>query len=190
MTVPTVHNPGELSQQVFKTVPTQDEMHLLEDRLRQVQGARLRLLIITVFLAGIVIAGAVAVSFFYRDAINKVNAAEAAVQAQQSAFQQKDRQIVALNAAITNKDEIIASYADFQSISALEAQINELEADIAALLAQPSRANAPASLKKLPEPVEWFDGAVTVLRTRRDALQETKRKVEAWPPAMENPRPD
>ena len=143
-----------------------------------------------IFLAGIIAAGSVALIMMYGNANQAVAAAEADLAAEM-------KKVTALEAVITKKDETIAaqaetldSYADFQSIIALQARSDALEADIDALLAQPSRANAPASLKQMPDEVEWLDDVVSALSARRDKLAAQKAAVEAWPPAPARVRPD
>ncbi|MEL6955243.1 MAG: hypothetical protein AAFO88_01250 [Pseudomonadota bacterium] len=190
MTQPTVPDTNDRSQQVFKPVPTHEDMHALEHRVRQVQGGRARLLVMTIFLAGIVLAAAIALALMYAHTNTQLTEAQTAAEAQADLLRRKDRQIAALGATIDEKQAVIESYADFQSVAALQQQITALEGEIAALLAQPSRANAPSRLKELPEDVEWLDDVVSSLREQRGALRELKADVEAWPPALQNPRPD
>ncbi|MEE2920166.1 hypothetical protein [Hyphomonas sp.] len=189
MSVPTVQTDNG-NQQVFRPVPTHDDMRELSEQVRAAKGGQARLLVMAIFLAGIIAAGSVALIMMYGNANQAVAAAEADLAAEM-------KKVTALEAVITKKDETIAaqaetldSYADFQSIIALQARSDALEADIDALLAQPSRANAPASLKQMPDEVEWLDDVVSALSARRDKLAAQKAAVEAWPPAPARVRPD
>lgn len=190
MTKPTVYDETDRGPQVFRPVPTNEDLRALENRVREVQGGRARLLVMTFFLAGIILAAAVAIAIMYTHTNTQLAEAEASQEAQADLLRRKDLQIIALGATIDEQRAVIESYADFQSVAALQQQIETLNEEINALLAQPSRANAPARLREFPEDVEWLDDVVGSLRAHRDALQALKADVEAWPPALQNPRPD
>jgi uncharacterized protein (UPF0333 family) len=189
MSVPTVQ-PDNGNQQVFQPVPTHDDIRDLSQQVRAAKSGQAKLLVAVIFLAGVVAAGAVAMAMMNGNANQQVAAAEQelAVQVKKSAtleeqLDQKD-QVIATQAATLD------SYADFQSIIALQAQAATLESEITALLAQPSRSNAPARLKQMPADVEWLDDVVSALADRRDELLALKMEVEAWPPVPARVRPD
>lgn len=190
MTQPTVQGSSDTGQQVFKPVPTHDDMQALSEKIRQSRQAQARLLVSSIFLAGIVLAAVVALVWMYSHMNSELAAAEDNATAQAAALTQLEQQLAARDETIASQQATLETYADFQSVRALQIQIDTLESEIAALLAQPSRANAPQRLKEMPAEVEWLDDVVTRLRARRDALQALKADVEAWPPAVQNPRPD
>lgn len=189
MSVPTVQSP-EGDMQVFQSVPTHDDMMALSHQVSQAKRGQARLLIMVIFLAGVIAAGAVAMFMMYANANAQLASADEKVTAQAAQIKKLEAQIAGRDQKIADQQAIIDSYADFQSIVALQQQANALEKDIADLLAQPSRANAPKRLKEIPADVEWLDDVVSALRERRDALQQLKADVEAWPPIPANPRPD
>ena len=190
MTVPTVQSNDSSSMQVFESVPTRDDMMALSHQVQQAKRGQARLLITVIFLAGVIAAGVVAVGMMYSNANSQLAAADEKVAAQEKQIKALETQIAQRDQTIASQQATIGSYADFQSIVALQAQADALEKEIAELLGQPSRANAPKRLREIPEEVEWLDGVVTALRERRDALQKLKADVEAWPPTPANPRPD
>lgn len=190
MTTPTIQSPDVSGQQVFRQMPTNDQLHAMADQLGLARKARAKFLVLSIFLAGAVLACVAGIAVLYGHMNTRLAEAGRAEEALEARIAAKDRQIVSLNATIDRQAATIASYADFQSIAALQEQIVQLESDIAGLLVQPSRANAPARLKDLPDEVEWLDSAVATLRTRRDALARLKAEIEAWPPPLGNPRPD
>ena len=189
MTLPTVQ-PDNGEQQVFQPVPTHDDMMALSHQVRQAKRGQARLLITIIFLTGVIAAGAVAMVMMYADTNKQLAAADEKVTAQAEQIKQLEEQIAERDQTIANQNATLDSYADFQSIVALQRQADALEDDIAELLAQPSRANAPKRLKELPEEVEWLDDVVSALGQRRDELQQLKKDVEAWPPVPANVRPD
>ena len=190
MTVPTVQSPENPEMQVFQSVPTHDDMRALSHQVKEAKRGQARLLITLIFLAGVIAAGAVALVMMYSNTNAQLSAADAKLAAQADEMKKFEAQIAAGNQKIANQQATIDSFADFQSIVVLQQQADALEKDIATLLAQPSRANAPKRLKELPPEVEWLDDVVTRLRDRRDALQKLKADVEAWPPIPASPRPD
>ena len=190
MTVPTVQSPENSNMQVFQSVPTHDDMMALSAQVKEAKRGQARFLIMVIFLAGVLAAAIVAMVFMYGNSNTQLSEAEARLDAQAAEMQAQDEAMAALNQTIADQKATIDNFADFQSIVLLQQQADALEADIEALLDQPSRANAPQRLKTLPEEVEWLDDVVTRLRARRDALQKLKADVEAWPPVPANPRPD
>ena len=189
MSVPTVQADNG-NQQVFQPVPTHDDIRELSGRLRAAKSGQAKLLVAVIFLAGVVAAGAAALAMIYGDTSRQVAAAEEELAVQVKANAGLEEQLVQKNQVITTQAATLDSYADFQSIIALQAQADTLEAEIEALLAQPSRSNAPASLKQIPADVEWLDDTVAALAKRRDELRALKKKVEAWPPVPARVRPD
>lgn len=189
MTLPTVQDESG-DQQVFRPVPTQDDMMALSYQVKQAKGRSARLLVLVIFLAGVVAAGAVALVMNYGNANSQLAAADDEMAAQAAQIKTLEEQIETRDQQLATQKATIDSFADFQSIVLLQKQADTLEAEIADLLEQPSRANAPARLRQLPDEVEWLDDVVTALRDRRDALQQLKADVEAWPPVPTNPRPD
>lgn len=190
MTVPSVPGREDQAQQVFKPVPTDQDMHALSDRLARAQRGRVQLLLASIFLAGIVVAAAIALALMYSYMTTRLDAAERALEAQSALLAQRERVIAQREQVIAEQRDVLAGYAGFQSIAALQTQNEALEADIAALLNQASRANAPARLRELPPEVGWIDETVSALRARREALRLKKAEVEAWPPPLQDPRPD
>lgn len=189
MSVPTVQSPdGDM--QVFQSVPTHDDMMALSHQVKQAKRGQTNLLIMVIFLAGVIAAGAVALFMMYANTNAQLATADEKATAQAAEIKKLEAQIAGRDQKIADQQATIDSYADFQSIVALQQQADALEKDIAALLAQPSRANAPKRLKEIPADVEWLDDVVSALRERRDALQQLKADVEAWPPVPANPRPD
>lgn len=178
------------SQQVFHAVPTNEDMVEVSGRLQQARGGQIWFLVVSIFLAGMLLAAVAGLAMLYGHMQNEQAEAERSIEALGEQVEQKDAIIAARNREIARQAGVIASYADLQSVVALREQISALEDEIAALLAEPSRANAPRSLKELPERVEWLDGTVAALAARRDVLLKKKSDIEAWPPALQNPRPD
>lgn len=180
-------NKGEI---VFETVPTRQEMQALSDQASQARAGRARLQIALVFLAGVIFAGGAAVFLMQQNASQAIEAAQAEVTALNKRIAEKDQQLADQSATITALREQINSFGGFQSIVALQQQAAQIEADIAALLAQPSRQNIPARMTELPPPVEWLDPAVTSLEARLARLKKIKADIEAWPPPPTPVRPD
>jgi len=110
--------------------------------------------------------------------------------AQTAKMEKLETQVANRDQVIAQQQQTIASYAGFQSIVQLQQQSKALEQDIADLLAQPSRSNAPRRLKELPDNVEWLDDVITALTERRDELAKLKSDIEAWPPVPAPVRPD
>ncbi|MEZ5946935.1 MAG: hypothetical protein R3C13_10685 [Hyphomonas sp.] len=189
MTTPVEHQDNS-GLQVFQPVPTQSDFAELSDRVQQARRGQARLLITSIFLAGVIAAGLAAAALAYGHLNTQVAALETTVAEQVKALEAKDGLIAEANAKIESQKQALDSYADYQSIAALQSQADQLEQEIAALLAEPVRANAPARLRKLPEDVEWLDTTVAALRARRDALQALKSEIQAWPPVPQSPRPD
>lgn len=190
MTVPTVQSSDSSGMQVFESVPTRDDMMALSHQVQQAKRGQARLLVTVIFLAGAIAAGVVAVGMMYTNANSQLAAADEKVTAQAKQIKELEATVAARDKTIASQQATIGRYADFQSIVALQQQADTLEQEIAALLDQPSRANAPKRLKELPAEVEWLDSVVSALRERRDALQKLKADVEAWPPTPASPRPD
>ena len=180
-------NKGEI---VFETVPTHEEMQALSDQASQARAGRARLQIALVFLAGVICAGGAGFFLMQQSASQAVEAAQAEVTALNKRITEKDQQLADQSATITTLREQINSYGGFQSIVALQEQAAQIEADIAALLAQPSRQNIPERMKELPPPVEWLDPTVNSLEARLARLKKIKADIEAWPPPPAPVRPD
>ncbi|MEZ6012810.1 MAG: hypothetical protein R3C08_13175 [Hyphomonas sp.] len=190
MTVPTVQSPDNSDLQVFQSVPTHDDMRALSHQVKEAKRGQARLLIMLIFLAGVLAAGVVAMVMMYSNTSAQLAESEAKLTAQATEMKKLEATIAARDKTIADQTATIDSYAGFQSIAVLQQQADTLEQEIAVLLAQPSRANAPKRLKELPAEVEWLDDVITRLRDRRDALQKLKSDVEAWPPVPASPRPD
>lgn len=189
MSVPTVQ-PENADQQVFQPVPTHDDMRALSHQVRAAKSGQAKLLVAVIFLAGVIAAGAVAMMMMYADTNQKLAAADEKLAAQADQIDELNDQLAEKDQTIADQSATLDSYADFQSIVALQKQADALEDEIAELLAQPSRSNAPARLKEIPEDVEWLDDVVSALADRRDELQTLKKEVEAWPPVPAKVRPD
>ena len=189
MTLPT-ENQDHSDQQIFQPAPTQSDMIALANQAKEAKRGRAQYFVFSIFLAGIVVAAVVGLSMMYTHMTGQVAAAESQRDAQMKMVQQKDAAIAQRDNTIAEQKLVIDSFGDFQSIKVLQDQNANLEKQITDLLGEPVRENAPARLKKMPEDVEWLDGAVTKLRERREALQALKADVESWPPPVQNPRPD
>ena len=190
MTPPIDRTDGTRDMQVFTPVPTESDMMALSQQVRQARSGQARMLITAIFLSGILVAGIAGAVFAYGQMQTQLKDAGDKIAAQAKDLKARDEQIAGLETKITAQQATIDSYADYQSIMALQKQGKALENDIADLLAEPSRANATARLRKLPPDVEWLDDVVSKLRDRRDALETLKADVEAWPPIPQSPRPD
>ncbi|MBD3770909.1 MAG: hypothetical protein IE925_12250 [Rhodobacterales bacterium] len=190
MTVPTVQSPDNSDMQVFQSVPTHDDMRALSHQVREAKRGQARLLIMVIFLAGVLAAAAIALFMMFTSTNTQLAEADQKLTAQAEQVKKLEAEISKRDEVITKQQETIESYAGFQSIVRLQQQSKALEKEIAALLAQPSRVNAPKRLRELPEDVEWLDDVITRLTERRDALMELKSDVEAWPPVPAPVRPD
>ena len=190
MTVPTNEIQGVTNQQVFNPVPTNEDMQALNDRLDTVRRGRAQLLVTVIFLAGVVAAGLIGGVLFYGGMNERVASLEDDLTRKDAVIAGKNAMLAEQHAKLAEQSETIEGYADFQTIKALQSQADALEAEITVLLSQPSRANAPLSLKTFPDQIEWRDDVVNALRARRDALKEQKDAVAAWPPPVASPRPD
>lgn len=182
--------PGNSDELVFQPVPTRDQMEALSQEARQARTGRARLLITVVFLVGIVAAGSVGMSMIKQNAAAAVEKAEGEVARLNRLIAENEALSVAQRQTIAAQREQLDAYAPFQSIVTLQQQIDSLEDEIAQLLAEPSRAGAPARLTELPPEVRWLDTTISALTSRRDKLQQVKANVAAWPPAPASPRPD
>lgn len=180
-------NKGEI---VFETVPTYEEMQALSDQASQARAGRARLQIALVFLAGVIFAGGAGFLLMQQNASQAIETAQAEVSALNKRIAEKDQQLADQSATITTLREQINSFGGFQSIVALQQQAAQVEADIATLLAQPSRQNIPGRMKELPPAVEWLDPTVTALEGRLAKLKQIKADIEAWPPPPTPVRPD
>ncbi len=190
MSTPIVPSEQHGDQQVFQPVPTQDDLRAMSYEVQQGKRKQARLLVTVIFLAGVVAASAAAMFFIYANTNSQLATADKEVTAQAAQIKKLEAEIAAAGEKAAAQQTTIDSFASFQSIALLQQQSDALEREIADLLAQPSRANAPARLKKLPDEVEWYDGVVSALSDRRAALQKLKAEAEAWPPAAADPRPD
>lgn len=185
------HNdPAPSDELVFKPVPTQEDMIALSGEVSRARAGRSRLFITVVFLAGVVAAGGIGMSMVKRNAASVAQKADAQIAALNKQILDKDAQLAAQAGIIEKQKVEIGTYTSFQSIAALQSQSDQLELEIAQLLAEPNRAGAPKRLSELPPEVEWMDSTVTALTARRDKLQKLKAEVQAWPPAPISPRPD
>lgn len=177
-------------QQVFRPVPTDEDLRAMKAEMDSVRRSRRGLAVTVVFLAGVLLAAGVGLAMMYTFMSGQIAEARDEAKTAAALVAGRDETIAANEQTISQQQAVIDSYADLQSIQALRDQASSLEAEIAALLSEPSRANAPQSLRALPDDVDWLDGVVTDLRARRDALQIHKDAVAAWPPPAANPRPD
>lgn len=177
-------------EQVFQPVPTQQDMLELSGEAKRARAGRARLLVLTIFLLGIVVAGGAGMSMVTRNAEKAVETADRKVAELNAVIRNKDVQIADQSATLLAQGAEIEGFAEFQSIIVLRRQSEILEHEIARLLAEPARAGAPRRLTDLPPEVEWLDTAITALRARRDRLEVLKSEIEAWPPAAPSPRPD
>ncbi|MEO1965073.1 hypothetical protein [Hyphomonas sp.] len=189
MTVPTVQSSDNSDMQVFQSVPTHDDMMALSHQLKEAKRGQARLLIMVIFLAGVLVAAVVALFMVFSNTDAKLAEADQKLATQAAELEKMETQVSNRDQVIAQQQATIASYAGFQSIVQLQQQSKALEKDIADLLAQPSRANAPRRLRELPENVEWLDDVITNLTERRDALAELNSDVEAWPPVPAPVRP-
>jgi Tfp pilus assembly protein PilV len=176
--------------QVFQSVPTHDDMMALSHQVKQAKQGQARLLIMVIFLVGVLAAAVVALFMVFSNTSTQLAEADQKLTAQAAELKKLETEVANRDQVIASQQGTIASYAGFQSIVQLQQQSKALEKDIADLLAQPSRANAPRRLKELPADVEWLDDVITRLTERRDALAELKSDVEAWPPIPAAVRPD
>ena len=190
MTVPTVQSPDNSDMQVFQSVPTHDDMMALSAQVKEAKRGQARFLIMVIFLAGVLAAAVVALFMVFSSTSAQLAEADQKLATQAEAMKKLETQVANRDQVIAQQQATIASYAGFQSIVQLQQQSKALEKEIADLLAQPSRANAPRRLRELPENVEWLDDVITALAERRDALAELKSDVEAWPPVPAPVRPD
>ena len=190
MTVPSNELQTVSSQQVFTSVPTQEDVQEMNDRLMHVRRNRGQLVVAIIFLCGIIAAGIFGMFVLYGGMNQSLAELDAIIVEKDQMIESAEAEIVELEASIADKSAEIASFADFQTIKLLQDQADETEASIAELLAQSSRSNAPDSLTELPEEIEWRDDVVNALSERLDALELQYEAVEAWPPPASNPRPD
>ena len=190
MTVPTVHSQNNGDMQVFQSVPTHDDMMALSHKVKEAKRGQAQLLIMVIFLAGVLAAGAVALFMMHTNTTAQLADADKQLAAQAADVKRMETKLADRDQVIAKQQATIESYAGFQSIVRLQQQNDALEKDIAALLDQPSRSNAPRRLKELPDDVEWLDDVITRLSDRRDTLQALKSDVEAWPPIPAAVRPD
>ncbi len=175
---------------VFQPVPTREDMRALSEEASKARSGRARLFIAVIFLVGVVVAAGFGMAMVKQNAAAAAEQAEVQITKLNQQIKAMDVRLVAQTETIKQQEAAINSYAPFQSIVALQQQSDQLEAEIAALLAQPSRNGAPKRLTELPPEVEWLDQTVNALRARRDRLQQLKSQIEAWPPAPVAPRPD
>lgn len=190
MTVPTVQSPDNSDMQVFQSVPTHDDMMALSSQVKEAKRGQARLLIMVIFLAGVLAAAVVALFMVFSSTSTQLAEADQKLAAQTAKMEKLETQVANRDQVIAQQQQTIASYAGFQSIVQLQQQSKALEQDIADLLAQPSRSNAPRRLKELPDNVEWLDDVITALAERRDELAKLKSDIEAWPPVPAPVRPD
>lgn len=175
---------------VFQPVPTCEDMRALSEEANKARSGRARLFIAVIFLAGVIVAAGFGMAMVKQNATAAAEQAEVQITKLNQQIKTKDAQLVSQAETIKQQKAEIDSYASFQSIVALQRQSEQIEDEIAALLAQPSRTGAPKRLTDLPPEVEWLDQTVNALRVRRDKLQQLKTQIEAWPPAPVAPRPD
>lgn len=184
------NDPDRTEGLVFQPVPTHEDMQALSEEASKARSGRARLFIAVVFLAGVVVAAGFGMAMVKQNAAAAAEQADLQITKLTEQIKAKDAQLNSQAETIRQQKKEIESYAPFQSIVALQHQSARLEEEIAALLAQPSRAGAPKHLTELPAQVEWLDQTVNALRTRRDRLEQIKTQIEAWPPAPVAPRPD
>jgi hypothetical protein len=189
MTLPTIQ-PDSGDQQVFRPVPTDDDMRALSHQVRRARQGQARLLAAAIFLAGIIVAGIMAAGLVLGNSDDRLAAAGERIEALSAELRKGEAALAEREARIAALEAELAGFAAFRSLQLLEQQGEALEAIIASLLSQPSRAGAPRRLTQLPPPVSWMDAGVLALRTRRDALEALKAEIEAWPPPAPSPRPD
>lgn len=182
--------PDHSDELVFQPVPTREEMQALSQEARQAKTGRARLLVAVVFLVGMVAAGAIGMAMVKQNAAAAIEKAEVEVARLTRQLAEKDAQSVAQQQKIDAQKAQLDAYAPFQSIMTLQQQSDQLELEIAQLLAEPSRVGAPKKLTELPPDVEWLDTTISSLTARRDKLRQMKAAVVAWPPAPVSPRPD
>lgn len=184
------NDPDRTEGLVFQPVPTREDMQALSEEARRARSGRARLFIAVVFLAGVIVAAGFGMAMVKQNAAAAAEQADLQIKKLTEQIKTKDTQLQSQAETISQQKSEIDSYAPFQSIVVLQRQSDQLEEEIAALLAQPSRAGAPKRLTDLPAEVEWLDQTVNALRTRRDRLEQIKTQIEAWPPAPVAPRPD
>lgn len=175
---------------VFQPVPTREDVQALSQEAKQARSGRARLLIAVVFLVGMVTAGAIGMAMVKQNAAAAIEKAEVEVARLSKQIAEKDTQSIALQQKIDVQKKQLDAYAPFQSIVTLQQQSDQLELEIAQLLAEPSRVGAPKKLTEFPADVEWLGTTISALTARRDKLQQMKAAVAAWPPAPASPRPD
>ncbi|MBA4226158.1 MAG: hypothetical protein C0456_05935 [Hyphomonas sp.] len=184
------NDPDRTEGLVFQPVPTREDMQALSEEASKARSGRARLFIAVVFLAGVVVAAGAGMAMVKQNAAAAAEQADLHIKKLTEQIKTKDTQLQSQAETIRQQKSEIDSFAPFQSIVVLQRQSDQLEDEIAALLAQPSRAGAPKRLTELPAEVEWLDQTVNALQTRRDRLEQIKTQIEAWPPAPVAPRPD
>ena len=182
--------PDHSDELVFQPVPTREDMQALSQEARQAKTGRARLLLAVVFLVGMVAAGGIGMAMVKQNASAAIEKAEVEVARLIRQLAEKDTQSVAQMQKIDAQKAQLDAYAPFQSIVTLQQQSDQLEFEIAQLLAEPSRVGAPKKLTEIPPDVEWLDTTISALTARRNELQQMKAAVAAWPPAPTSPRPD
>ena len=188
--MPPPSQTGHSDELVFQPVPTREDMQALAQEANQARTGRARLLVAVVFLVGMVAAGAIGMAMVKQNAAAAIENAEVEVARLSKQIAESEKQSIAQQQKIDAQKKALDAYAPFQSIVTLQQQADQLEYEIAQLLAEPSRAGAPKKLTELPAEVEWLDTTISALTTRRDRLEQMKAAVAAWPPAPASPRPD